>query len=96
MISLKDWLHVGDMNETHAGMRFHADMSFMSPTCNRPLKSGKLQDDFLTTLGEENLAETKFGGIGGGNLIWRMDKNVNFGRNLIWRIYLNGTSFRWY
>ena len=28
--------------------------------------------------------ETKFGVIG-GNLIWRMQRNVNFGGNLIWR-----------
>ena len=32
--------------------------------------------------------ETKVGGIG-GNLIWRMQKNVNFGGNLIWRMQEN-------
>ena len=39
-------------------------------------------------LREENLVETKFGGIG-GNLIWRMQRNVNFGGNLIWRMAEN-------
>ena len=34
------------------------------------------------------MVETKFGGIG-GNLIWRMQKNVNFGGNLIWRMQEN-------
>ena len=41
-----------------------------------------------TTLGEEILAGRKFG----GNKIWRnwrMQKNVNFGRNLIWRMQEN-------
>ena len=37
------------------------------------------------TLGEEILAGRKFDGIG-GNLIWRMQRNVNFGGNLIWRM----------
>ena len=43
------------------------------------------------TLGEEILAGRKFGGNKicgiGGNLIWRMQRNVNFGGNLIggWR-----------
>ena len=41
---------------------------------------------------EENLVEIKFGGIR-GNLIWRLQRNVNFGENLIWRtenIYSGG------
>ena len=32
--------------------------------------------------------ETKFGGIG-GNLIWRMQRNVNFDGNLIWQMAEN-------
>ena len=43
------------------------------------------QKNFHITLGEENLVETKFGGIG-GNLIWWMQRNINFGGNLIWRM----------
>ena len=32
--------------------------------------------------------ETKFGGIG-GNQIWWMQRNVNFGENLIWQVAEN-------
>ena len=36
--------------------------------------------------------ETKVGGIG-GNLIWRMQKNVSFGGNLIWRMQEENVNF---